>query len=397
MRPRLPGPRWLVSTATCAAVALSLASCGASGALQTVAATATTGASAVSEVCAATAAATEADVVRRIYAQAAGGRLVASATSRLGRSPALASAVAARDRTAIALAIRPLWRNQLRRLLVTDNRGNVLYARGRTPALAPFSHDIRDAAGQVVGRYTASVSGDASLTGIAAGITGGTVEVRSASGHVISSSGSAHGARVVVVNGTSFPDGAASITLVAPPATADECGADAATIHALVVAAVGRRLFATEAGGTQVRRVLAHVTATRAFQNAVAARDAAGVRAQVMRFFADPHLHVVRVRATDRSGALIADVGGPYALAPASAPVRRAGRTVGTVTLAVQDDTGYIKLLGRFTGAAVSLVSPLGHVPGSDALPGGGQQVGYTVGAFPAGPLNVTLSVPPLT
>ena len=137
MRPRLPGPRWLVSTATCAAVALSLASCGASGALQTVAATATTGASAVSEVCAATAAATEADVVRRIYAQAAGGRLVASATSRLGRSPALASAVAARDRTAIASAIRPLWRNQLRRLLVTDTSGNVLYARGRTPALAP--------------------------------------------------------------------------------------------------------------------------------------------------------------------------------------------------------------------------------------------------------------------
>ena len=78
--------------------------------------------------------------------------------------------------------------------------------------------------------------------------------------------------------------------------------------------------------------------------------------------------------------------------------MRRAGHRIGTVTLAVQDDTGYIKLLSRFTGAAVALQAPNGPVPGSDQLPSGAgrQQVRYTVGVFPSGPLDVTLSVPPL-
>lgn len=366
------------------------------GPVPTAGATAATGVA--SAVCTGTADATEADVVRRIYAQAVDGRLVASVTRRLARSVALSAAVATRDRGAIEAAVVPLWRSQLHRLIVTDRAGHVLYTRGRTPALAPFTRLIRGPGGAVVGRYTAAVSSDAALTGIAADVTGGRVVVRSAGGRMLASSGQRHGPARAVVRGTAFPSGAVVITLAPPPVGAGQCSTDPAVTHALSVANVGRRLFATEAGSAQTVRVLAHVAASRAFQDAVAAHSARRLRAQILRFFADPRLHVVRIRATDSSGALIGDVGGPYALAPASAPVRRSGRRVGTVTLAVQDDTGYIKLLGRFTGAAVALRAPNGPVPGSDPLPPGGgrQQVGYTVGAFPRGPLDVTLSVPPL-
>lgn len=386
----------------CGAAAVRAAGSGAGGPVATSAtgsaANAGTTTAAVSSVCAATADATDVDVVRRIYAQAVDGRLVASVTRRLGRSAALSSAVAAGDRRAIAAAVSPLWRNQIRRLIVTDSSGRVLYERGRTPALAPFSRPITDRGGKVVGRYTAAVSSDAALTGIASHVTGGRVAIRSASGRVLSNTGSGHGPARTVVAGTAFPSGAVAITLAPPAVDPRLCGADAAATHALTVAAVGRRLFATEAGSAQAVRVLAHVTGTRAFQDAVAARSASALRAQIVRFFADPSLHVVRIRATDPGGALIGDVGGPYVLAPASAPVRRAGHRIGTVTLAVQDDTGYIKLLSRFTGAAVALQAPNGPVPGSDQLPSGAgrQQVRYTVGAFPSGPLDVTLSVPPL-
>lgn len=406
----MPTLRRLVTAVICFSAALGVAGCGAatvraSGQATNApvasgsAANVDTATTAVSSVCAATADATDADVVRRIYAQAVDGRLVASVTRRLGSSTALSSAVTAGDRTAIAAAIAPLWRNQIRRLIVSDNGGRVLYERGRTPALAPFSRPILGRRGNVIGRYTAAVSSDAALTGIAADVTGGRVTVRSTSGRVLSANGrGGPGAAVTVVTGTAFPSGAIAVTLDPPAADSSLCGADAASTHALMVAAVGRRLFATEAGSTQATRVLAHVAGTRAFQDAVAAHSASALRAQIVRFFADPHLHVVRIRATDPSGALIGDVGGPYALAPASAPVRRGGRQIGTVTLAVQDDTGYIKLLHRFTGAAVALKAPNGPVPGSDLLPSGGgrQQVAYTVGAFPSGPLDVTLSVPPL-
>jgi hypothetical protein len=114
------------------------------------------------------------------------------------------------------------------------------------------------------------------------------------------------------------------------------------------------------------------------------------VRAEIVRFFGDPHLHVVRIRATDASGRLIDDVGGPYVLAPASAAVRLDGRRVGTVTLSIQDDTGYIKLMRRFTGAAVELRAANGPVPGSTRPRG--HVFSFAATAFPSGPLRISLS-----
>jgi hypothetical protein len=76
--------------------------------------------------------------------------------------------------------------------------------------------------------------------------------------------------------------------------------------------------------------------------------------------------------------------------------------------LSIQDDTGYIKLLHRFTGADVTLSTAAGVVPGSNVVGGppfgpGLRAVRYRrrpwrafglLGtAFPSGPLRVSLLI----
>ena len=115
----------------------------------------------------------------------------------------------------------------------------------------------------------------------------------------------------------------------------------------------------------------------------------------------------MRVRATTASGHLVNDVGGPYVLAPASRTILDHGRAVGRVTLSVQDDAGFIKLMRRFTGAGVVLRTRSGVVPGSATAPPAmttrtmaatdGTRFAtstFTARAFPSGPLQVALLVP---
>lgn len=185
------------------------------------------------------------------------------------------------------------------------------------------------------------------------------------------------------------------------------CGPTAAQTVADTVAAVGRRLVQAEAHGAEVHRALRLVANDPDVVHAVRTRNAADLRAAIVRFFEVKRLHIVRVRAVTATGRLVGDVGGPYVIAPASRPVRRGGRTIGRVTLSIQDDSGYMKLMRRFTGARVVLRMGRRVVPGSDPAPAripteglvtaGGRRfagVAFTVPAFPSGPLRVTLLVP---
>ena len=320
-------------------------------------------------------------IARRIYAQATGGREVAAVRRRLGASAALAAAVARGDAAATLAALRPLEKNQIRRIIIT--RGvHVLVDAGRTRALAPVHGLVRDAAGRPVGRYVVAVNSEAGIAGVTASFTGARVVI------------GAHVHAPVSVAATAWPAGPLRIGLWPAAPSASTCGPTAAATRAAVVEQAGRRLFADESGGAAARHVLHHVALDPGFQRAVATRDPAALRAAIVRFFQDRTLHVVRIRATTPSGALINDVGGPYVLAPASRTVRDArGHAIGRVTLSIQDDAGYIKLLHRFTGVGVALRTAAGVVPGGVTVPG--TPVHYTVGAFPSGPLHVTLSVPP--
>jgi len=179
---------------------------------------------------------------------------------------------------------------------------------------------------------------------------------------------------------SAFPSGTLHAALSGAPRA---CG------RLATVAFAGRRLARAEAGSSRTRQVLRIVGGDPSFARAVASDDARALRAQIVRFFQDPALHVVRIRATDARGRLVNDVGGPYVLAPATGAVRLHGRVVGTVTLSIQDDTGFIKLMNRFTGAPVQLRTPAGIVPGSEAVTG--PSYSFDASAFPAGPLRITV------
>ena len=184
------------------------------------------------------------------------------------------------------------------------------------------------------------------------------------------------------------------VALRAPTVPAHLCGATPAATRADAVGFVGRRLLHDERAGSAPTRVLRIVSRDRRFVAAVAADDPAAVRARIVHFFRDSSLHVVRIRAVTASGRLVNDVGGPYVLAPASARLRSGGRVVGRVTLSIQDDAGYIKLMRRFAGAEAVLRTPAGPVPGS-ARPGRRFGVfSFTSTAFPSGPLRISLLVP---
>jgi hypothetical protein len=194
------------------------------------------------------------------------------------------------------------------------------------------------------------------------------------------------------------------------PRAAAGNGSTPPVTRANTIAYVGRRLARAERHSADVTRTLAHVADDPAFRRATAAHDPQAIRTAIIDdFFGDHSLHVVRVRVT-RQHELVYDLGGPYALQPASGTVRSPdGRTSARFALAVQDDTGYIKLMHRFTGAAVQLVSPLGNVPGStlqpgpDRIPAHGTLTyrgrrylanSFDATAFPSGRLRISLLVP---
>ena len=148
---------------------------------------------------------------------------------------------------------------------------------------------------------------------------------------------------------------------------------------------------------------------SRPFQEAVATDNPTATRAAIVKFF-EGTLHVVRVRAT-LGEKLVADVGGPHVLAPIRGDVRNAhGRVVGHFLLSVQDDLGYVILAQRFAGAQVFLYEDkqllLGSAsPAPLSIPKHGEMLfdgiryhtySFTAEAFPKGPLEVSLLIPPV-
>ena len=344
--------------------------------------------------CAGVAHAELAAVARRIYAQGAHGRNEVSAVRRIARSSSLARAVAARDPRAVRAALAPLLKHQITRIDVTAG-ARTLARIGSTPAYAPVSGTIRSG-GRVVGRYVLAVSDDRAFAGLVHSLTGATVSFARGPG-----SGAAFAA-------TRFPSGRATISLSPPRLSSSLCGATAADTRLNAIGYVARNVMRGEAHGSAVARTLRHAALDPAFRRAVAAGDPAAVRAAIVGLFRDHRFHIVRVRAW-RGTRLINDVGGPYVLSPATGTISGPrGGVAGRFMLSVQDDTGFIKLVHRFTGAEVILHTSTGTVPGSTLTPGpafvpglhtvsyGGRayrSYGFTGTAFPSGKLEVTLLV----
>jgi hypothetical protein len=330
--------------------------------------------------CAPTVDATLRAVAMRIYAEAATGPNAVSATRRLERSPALARAVRRGDAARTRAALRPLLRGQIHRIVITHG-ARVMARVGTAPALAPVSGALLDASGRPVGRYTLAVGEQAPIVGIIQALTGARVQV-------LPGSAPAPAGATASFPATAFPSGTRRVWLGGGTRVA--CAAAPAQTIDRTIGAIAARLYDVEARGPATRRVLRHVATDPRFVAAVAHDDRVALRATIVRFFRTHSLHVVRIRATTAAGRLVGDVGGPFVLAPATTTVIEHGRVIGHVTLSVQDDTGYMKLVRRFTGAAVLMRTATGVVPGSAAATVAPAYT-FTATAFPQGDLGIAL------
>jgi hypothetical protein len=334
--------------------------------------------------CPQVATATIGQITRNVYEEAVGGRNERAARKRLARSVKLGSAVAAGDARATRAALRPLIKHQIVRIDIT--RGTRTLARyGTAKALAPV-RGVISSRGRPVGRYVMSVGGRRSVL----------AEMRTLTGATISTGREVATAGTTTFAARRFPSGALTITTAVSPAMRTAgCAPTREQTVTDTIGAVGQRLLSAEARGAAVRRVLHVVGTDHGFAAAVAARDPHAMRTAIVRLFKDRNLHVVRIAASLPDATKLGDVGGPFALAPASGPVTANGRRVGTVTLSLQDDTGYIKLMHQFTGAAVQLRLAGGLVPGSSPTPIRPYHAfSFAAKSFDGGPLQIALLVP---
>jgi hypothetical protein len=185
------------------------------------------------------------------------------------------------------------------------------------------------------------------------------------------------------------------------------CGLATEPTVAGAVSTVASNIYRREAaGGADKRQVERNVPLLRAL--------ASGSRPAVLA--AVTHLvysgtHIVRLRVI-RGGAVLADVGGPYVLAPVRGSLRYRGRTVGSYVLSVQDDVGYVKLETRFIGLPLIVERSSGRVPlpgtipagaaipesGTTTFQGGDYRVVSLRGeAVPSGLLRISLLLPAVT
>jgi drug/metabolite transporter superfamily protein YnfA len=196
-----------------------------------------------------------------------------------------------------------------------------------------------------------------------------------------------------------------------PTGAGPPCGSASARTVASVYDKVALRIYEGEIHSREVRADIAHITGSQELLSALAASDTQAVHRAVYSIVYAPHWHIVRLRVT-QNGRVLADVGGPYIIAPVSGPLTVNGKKVGTYTMSVQDDVGYLKLVSRFIGVPIDLYGPP-RAPGaflmgtlkpapSTVSDGTTVEVGGSAylarvlhpDAFPEGKLQATIFVP---
>jgi hypothetical protein len=198
-------------------------------------------------------------------------------------------------------------------------------------------------------------------------------------------------------------------------APAARCGAAAQHVITEAYEVTTRSIYADELASSEVTADRGHVTGATDLASAVAHDDAAAALAAATRIVYTHHWHIVRLRVLSSDGRVLADVGGPFVLAPVRGQISYHSAVVGRFVMSVQDDLGYEKLVTRFTGLPIELYrngSPLmgrdfprREVPPHLPLQGTPIRVNgvayvtliYPVLAFPSGEVDVTLAIPAAT
>ncbi len=201
------------------------------------------------------------------------------------------------------------------------------------------------------------------------------------------------------------------------------CGSAAPEALAQTVGWVAKQIYEGEVSSPETVKDRHQVESYAPLLRAVASGERAAVKAAVTSLVYS-HTHIVRLRVS-RGSKLLADVGGPYVLAPLSGTLRLHGRTVGHYMLSVQDDLGYVKIETHYIGSPLVLRTGLKGVsakgvrakevpakdvpvpgllaPGPAGIPEHGpvtyrhviyQAYSFNASAFPSGTLRISVLVP---
>jgi hypothetical protein len=186
------------------------------------------------------------------------------------------------------------------------------------------------------------------------------------------------------------------------------CGKAAPEVLAQTIGWVARRIYTGEVHSSETINDRLQVETYEPLLRAVAKGNKTAIKAAVTSLVYS-HTHIVRLRVlTGRR--LLADVGGPYILAPLSGTLTLRGHTIGHYVMSVQDDVGYAKIETRFIGAPVVLRTGVKNVPIEDLLTPGPvkipehgpvtykhviyQAYSFEANRFPSGPLRISVLVP---
>jgi len=185
------------------------------------------------------------------------------------------------------------------------------------------------------------------------------------------------------------------------------CGAKAPEALAQAAGLVATRIYAGELSSSEVQSDKREVQEYAPLLSAVEGGERPAVEAAVSHLVYSG-THIVRLRVL-KGSTLLADVGGPYILAPVSGVLRSHGRTIGRYVLSVQD-LGYVKLETRFIGAPLVMRSGSHEIPvegllapGPASIPGHGpvhyrhvayQAFSFDASSYPSGPLRISLLLP---
>jgi hypothetical protein len=368
------------------------------------------------------------DVAQRVYREGVLSERTAVAERFIATSVPLRQAVERGD----ALQARAAARALITAGRLTDLRVTLQPTPGRAgarsgervltdvgpPALAPLHGTISDAHGHAIASYLTSVWTDSGLVletnGITEGVTALARDGRSLPGSFPLPRGPlpvegvlrAHGVdyRYTSLPAAAYPSGSLRIYVLRSIDSIDPlCGSNDLETTARTLSRVASLIYEGEQGRhatVQVRRV----QHDRALLEAVAQRDPVATRLAVDRLL---HEHVVRLRVS-AGASLLADVGGPYVLAPVRAPLRLAGRRIGSIVLSIQDDEGYKRLTGRLAGLDVLMymgsrlvMNSVGPSPPPAPTSGSYSYRGRSFSvftlharAFPSGPLRIAVLIP---
>jgi hypothetical protein len=361
-------------------------------------------------------------VVARVYHEGISSERTVVAKRQIESSTALRRAVEAGSESATTTAARALVAaGHLTNVRVVRS-GHTLANVGGA-ALTPLQGTLRDAHGRPIATYTTSVWSDAGFVAESDGVGEGNVALRlegtSVGGSFALPAGSLPDTGTVAVHGVTyqytsftgeaFPSGALRVYLLKPlSSTAAFCGASTEDTVFNTLSRVARLIYKGE-GGSRTLPQVRRVQHNGALLQAVAQRSPAATLAAVKILL---HHHIVRLRVFDAGGELLADDGGPYVLAPVSAPLRLQGSTIGKIVLSIQDDEGYKRLAGRLAGLYVlmymningrqllvknSLGSAPGNVPASGSYSYRGKSfrvLTIHAAAFPTGALTIRVLIP---